>query len=104
MTAHPLLRALFHCRCATLRVCPSRCARVVSFISFFIHTSLVPVRGSIWLDDGAVRAVRNRHKSLFPVGVVKVVGEFSAQDAVSLRDASGNEFARGLSNFDSKVS
>lgn len=39
----------------------------------------VPLRGSIWLDDGAVRAVRDHHKSLFPVGVIKVVGEFSAQ-------------------------
>lgn len=39
----------------------------------------VPLRGSIWLDDGAVRAVRDRHKSLFPVGVIKVVGDFSAQ-------------------------
>lgn len=62
----------------------------------------VPVRGAIWLDDGAVRAVRDHHKSLFPVGVIKVVGDFSAQDAVSLCDATGNEFARGLSNFDSK--
>eukprot|EP00878_Enallax_costatus_P045847 GHUV01055353.1.p1 GENE.GHUV01055353.1~~GHUV01055353.1.p1 ORF type:complete len:235 (+),score=44.53 GHUV01055353.1:394-1098(+) len=62
----------------------------------------VPVRGSIWMDDGAVHAIRDRHKSLFPVGVIKVVGEFSAQDAVSLCDASGHEFARGLSNFDSK--
>lgn len=54
------------------------------------------------MDDGAMHAIRDRHKSLFPVGVIKVVGEFSSQDAVSLCDASGHEFARGLSNFDSK--
>lgn len=62
----------------------------------------VPVRGAIWMDAGAMHAIRDRHKSLFPVGVIKVVGEFSAQDAVSLCDQSGHEFARGLSNFDSK--
>jgi glutamate 5-kinase len=39
----------------------------------------VPLRGAIWLDDGAVRAVRDHKKSLFPVGVIKVVGDFSAQ-------------------------
>jgi glutamate 5-kinase len=39
----------------------------------------VPVRGSIWMDAGAMHAIRGRHKSLFPVGVIKVVGEFSAQ-------------------------
>lgn len=55
------------------------------------------------MDDGAMHAIRDKHKSLFPVGVIKVVGEFSSQDAVSLCDASGHEFARGLSNFDSKV-
>ncbi|WIA19357.1 hypothetical protein OEZ85_003985 [Tetradesmus obliquus] len=62
----------------------------------------VPVRGSIWMDAGAMHAIRDRHKSLFPGGVIKVAGEFSAQDAVSLCDDSGQEIARGLSNFDSK--
>jgi glutamate 5-kinase len=33
----------------------------------------VPVRGSIWMDAGAMHAIRDRHKSLFPVGVIKVV-------------------------------
>lgn len=42
-------------------------------------SAAVPVRGAIWMDDGAVHAIRDRHKSLFPVGVIKVVGEFSAQ-------------------------
>eukprot|EP00879_Flechtneria_rotunda_P011759 GHRR01012282.1.p1 GENE.GHRR01012282.1~~GHRR01012282.1.p1 ORF type:complete len:380 (+),score=137.77 GHRR01012282.1:639-1778(+) len=62
----------------------------------------VPVRGSLWLDDGATHAVKDKHNSLFPVGVIKVVGQFEAQDAVSLCDASGHEFARGLINFPSK--
>jgi glutamate 5-kinase len=62
----------------------------------------VPVRGSLFLDPGAVAAVRDRRKSLFAAGVVKVQGAFCAQDAVSLRDArDGQEFARGLVSFSS---
>jgi glutamate 5-kinase len=32
----------------------------------------VPVRGQLWLDTGAVRAVKDRHKSLFAPGILKV--------------------------------
>ncbi|KAF6260018.1 Aspartate/glutamate/uridylate kinase [Scenedesmus sp. NREL 46B-D3] len=62
----------------------------------------VPLRGSIYMDDGAMHAIKDRRKSLFPVGVIRVEGDFSAQDAVSLCDESGQEIARGLANFDSK--
>ena len=34
----------------------------------------VPVRGQVWLDMGAVRAVKDKHKSLFAPGIVKVSG------------------------------
>lgn len=60
----------------------------------------VPVRGSLWLDDGAVKAVRDRKKSLFTAGIFKTEGDFGAQDAVSLCDSNGAEFARGLVNYD----
>jgi len=60
----------------------------------------VPVRGSLWLDDGAVKAVRDRKKSLFTAGIFKTEGDFGAQDAVSLCDSDGAEFARGLVNYD----
>jgi hypothetical protein len=36
-------------------------------------------RGQLWLDAGAVRAVRDRHKSLFAAGITKVTGDFHAQ-------------------------
>ena len=39
----------------------------------------VPVRGQLWLDAGAVRAVRDKHKSLFAAGITKVTGDFHAQ-------------------------
>jgi len=62
----------------------------------------VPVKGALWLDDGAISAVTGRRKSLFAVGVKKVTGEFSAEDAVSICDLSGREVARGLCNFSSE--
>ncbi|GBF97007.1 glutamate 5-kinase [Raphidocelis subcapitata] len=58
-----------------------------------------PVHGALWLDDGAVRAVRDKRKSLFSAGILRVVGEFSAQDAVSLCDKGGHEFGRALANY-----
>ncbi|WP_199791058.1 MULTISPECIES: glutamate 5-kinase [unclassified Streptomyces] len=59
-------------------------------------------QGAITLDDGAVRAVVERRKSLLPAGIAAVEGEFSAGDPVELRDESGVAVARGLVNFDAK--
>ncbi|UNO44165.1 glutamate 5-kinase [Streptomyces sp. MST-110588] len=59
-------------------------------------------RGALVLDDGAVRAVVERHSSLLPAGIAAVEGEFTAGDPVELRDARGRAVARGLVNFDSR--
>ncbi|MFJ7073251.1 glutamate 5-kinase [Streptomyces sp. NPDC098781] len=59
-------------------------------------------QGSLTLDDGAVRAVVERRKSLLPAGIAAVEGEFSAGDPVELRDSAGRAVARGLVNFDAK--
>lgn len=59
-------------------------------------------RGALTLDDGAVRAVVERRKSLLPAGIASVDGEFTAGDPVELRDAEGRAVARGLVNYDSK--
>ncbi|KAL0031294.1 hypothetical protein WJX79_001058 [Trebouxia sp. C0005] len=59
----------------------------------------VPVKGELWLDSGAVAAVRDHKKSLFAAGILKITGDFAAQDAVVLCDSSGYEFARGLCNY-----
>ncbi|KAK9819850.1 hypothetical protein WJX72_003212 [[Myrmecia] bisecta] len=59
----------------------------------------VPVKGQLWMDDGAVRAVKERKKSLFSAGIVHVGGDFSSQDAVQLCTAQGVEFGRGLCNY-----
>ena len=59
-------------------------------------------QGSLTLDDGAVRAVVERRKSLLPAGIAAVEGEFTAGDPVELRDGAGHAVARGLVNFDAK--
>ncbi|MBQ0983400.1 glutamate 5-kinase [Streptomyces sp. F63] len=58
--------------------------------------------GALTLDDGAVRAVVERHSSLLPAGIAAVEGDFSAGDPVELRDTAGIPVARGLVSFDAK--
>ena len=55
--------------------------------------------GAVVLDAGAVRAVRERGKSVLPVGVTSVSGEFARGDLVECRDTDGQAVARGLSNY-----
>jgi glutamate 5-kinase len=57
------------------------------------------VRGSLTLDEGACRALREQGKSLLPVGVKAVVGDFHRGDLVRCVDLAGNEVARGLVNY-----
>jgi glutamate 5-kinase len=60
------------------------------------------VQGTIGVDQGARRALVEGHKSLLPSGVVKVEGDFAAGDVVSVLDEHGQEFARGIVNYDSR--
>lgn len=57
------------------------------------------VKGKITLDDGAVKALLTRHKSLLPVGVRQVTGDFSRGEIVSCINNKGDEIARGLVNY-----
>jgi glutamate 5-kinase len=57
------------------------------------------LRGSITIDEGAVAKVRDEGKSLLPIGMVGVEGEFSRGEVIAIRDASGQEIARGLANY-----
>jgi glutamate 5-kinase len=56
--------------------------------------------GSLTLDDGAVRALSGG-RSLLPVGVAAVDGEFARGAVVACRNAAGREVARGLCNYSS---
>ena len=57
------------------------------------------LHGSVTIDAGAVLKVRDEGKSLLPVGMVAVQGDFSRGDVIAVRDAQGQEIARGLANY-----
>ena len=57
------------------------------------------LRGSITVDNGAVDKVRKEGKSLLPIGMVAVEGEFSRGEVIAILDPQGVEIARGLSNY-----
>jgi glutamate 5-kinase len=63
----------------------------------------MPVRGRVVIDDGAVRAVRDRGSSLLPSGMIDVHGTFGVGDCIGLLDATGHELARGLVAYDSEA-
>jgi glutamate 5-kinase len=57
------------------------------------------LRGGVVVDDGAARKLRGEGKSLLPIGVVEVQGEFHRGDVVAVRSRDGVELARGLANY-----
>jgi glutamate 5-kinase len=57
------------------------------------------LRGSVTVDSGAVAKVRDEGKSLLPIGMTSVEGDFSRGDVIAIRDADGIEMARGLANY-----
>ncbi|MDP5070797.1 MAG: glutamate 5-kinase [Congregibacter sp.] len=61
--------------------------------------SLVTFRGVVEIDDGAVEVLRTSGRSLLPVGVKSVSGDFERGDVLLCRDLQGREVARGLSNY-----
>ena len=59
------------------------------------------LRGAVVIDDGAARKVRDEGKSLLPIGVTEVQGEFHRGDVIAVRSLKGVELARGLANYGS---
>jgi glutamate 5-kinase len=59
------------------------------------------LRGAVIVDEGAVAKVRDEGKSLLPIGVVQVQGEFRRGDVIAVRSGAGVEVARGLANYSS---
>jgi glutamate 5-kinase len=57
------------------------------------------MRGSVVVDDGAASKLREEGKSLLPIGMVKVDGDFSRGDVIGVVDGQGREIARGLANY-----
>ena len=61
--------------------------------------SLLYPKGQLVLDAGAVKGVSQAGRSLLPVGVTAVTGDFLRGDLVRCVDPDGKEIARGLSNY-----
>jgi glutamate 5-kinase len=84
---------------------PAREARYSSFKLWLKYAK--PSRGTLLIDAGAARAVRDGSASLLPVGVVDVLGDFDAGDAVEIAarserepgSASGAALAKGICNY-----
>ncbi len=57
--------------------------------------------GKIVVNNGAKKALCEKRKSLLPIGVTSVINTFDKGDVVSILDEEGNEFARGIVNYDS---
>jgi len=60
------------------------------------------VRGRLLLDAGAVTALTEQGKSLLPIGVVEVQGEFQRGEIVACVGPDGRDIARGLANYDAE--
>ena len=58
-------------------------------------------RGTLVMDDGATRVLREQGKSLLPVGVKSLTGHFTRGDMVVCVNLVGDEIARGLINYNS---
>ena len=57
------------------------------------------LRGSVSIDAGAVLKLRDEGKSLLPIGMTGVEGEFSRGEVIAIHDVAGQEVARGLANY-----
>lgn len=61
--------------------------------------SLMHAKGVLVLDQGAVDSVRDKGRSLLPIGITAVRGQFARGDLVACVDPKGHEIARGLVNY-----
>jgi glutamate 5-kinase len=89
-----LLRLLDHEEIGTLFVAGSR---KMSGRSRWIGAARAS--GTITVDEGAVKALVEKNRSLLPAGIVNITGEFSPGDVIDIAGADGQIVARGLSNY-----
>jgi glutamate 5-kinase len=57
------------------------------------------LRGAVLVDEGAVAKLTGEGKSLLPIGVLEVRGDFVRGDVIAVRSSQGTEVARGLANY-----
>ena len=59
------------------------------------------LRGAVLIDAGAALKVSAEGKSLLPIGMTSVQGDFSRGDIIAIKGVDGSEIARGLANYSS---
>lgn len=59
------------------------------------------IKGRIFIDEGAVKAIVENQKSLLPSGITRISGRFNEGHVVLIIDSSGREIARGMVNYSS---
>jgi glutamate 5-kinase len=57
------------------------------------------LRGAVTVDAGAAAKLKLEGKSLLPIGMTAVEGDFSRGDVIAVRDPQGTEIGRGLANY-----
>jgi glutamate 5-kinase len=75
---------------------PTRLQQRKRWIAFFHHP-----HGTLFVDAGARKALREGGKSLLPPGISRCEGQFEAGEVVRICDLDGTEFARGIVAFNS---
>jgi glutamate 5-kinase len=75
---------------------PKRLQGRKRWIAFFHHP-----KGTLFVDAGARKALRENGKSLLPPGIARCTGEFGAGEVVRICDLDGTEFARGIAGYSS---
>jgi glutamate 5-kinase len=98
----------------TRGACPERIAAILNGENFGTRFAAQPktvnarkrwiaygmvTMGKLFLDDGAVKAVISKGRSLLPAGIKQVEGKFEANESVSICDHHGKEIARGITNY-----
>ncbi len=74
-------------------------SKPISRRKFWLAYNMEP-KGILILDDGAISALQNRGKSLLPIGITGIEGEFKEGDLVRLVDKDKNQIGVGLTNYD----
>ena len=75
---------------------PSKLPGRKRWIAFFHHP-----KGTLFVDEGAKKALREKGRSLLPPGITRCEGDFAKDEVVRICDEDGTEFARGISRFHS---
>ncbi len=67
----------------------------------WLMTGITDSQGSVRVDDGAVKALKEKGRSLLAAGIVRVAGVFDRGDIIKIENADGQLIACGLAAYSS---